>query len=271
VSMREKLRELSAEFRAIRDGFGRPVPTAEHCANRLDAILAEPAQAGEAVAWCDPSNPLNNEAFAWPGTAREARHSMPLYAAPTADKAWPDDVGESRFFIDHSMVHDRKTGKHVGDNAADLLALLQRLEQERDAWRMTANAYAASQRVATNESLTCTCPSGDGSLRWPCPKHPPSEIDRAITDLVTYAGGLCGGHYEPRTEIEGRIGGIILDHCRKIRAALTADKAWPDDAAQSFLDWNRAQPEPPVRIGNEYAVFQQAAALQQPASGEGND
>jgi hypothetical protein len=194
-----------------------------------------------------------------------------LAAAPTADKAWPDDVGESRFFIDHSMVHDRKTGKHVGDNAADLLALLQRLEQERDAWRMTANAYAASQRVATNESLTCTCPSGDGSLRWPCPKHPPSEIDRAITDLVTYAGGLCGGHYEPRTEIEGRIGGIILDHCRKIRAALTADKAWPDDAAQSFLDWNRAQPEPPVRIGNEYAVFQQAAALQQPASGEGND
>ena len=21
---------------------------------------------------------------------------------------------------------------------------------------------------------TCTCPSGDGSLRWPCPQHPPT-------------------------------------------------------------------------------------------------
>lgn len=21
----------------------------------------------------------------------------------------------------------------------------------------------------------CTCPSGDGSLRWPCPVHPPTE------------------------------------------------------------------------------------------------
>jgi hypothetical protein len=21
----------------------------------------------------------------------------------------------------------------------------------------------------------CTCPSGDGSLRWPCPSHPPEK------------------------------------------------------------------------------------------------
>lgn len=25
------------------------------------------------------------------------------------------------------------------------------------------------------ESKICTCPSGDGSLRWPCPKHPAVE------------------------------------------------------------------------------------------------
>ncbi|OQS36116.1 ead/Ea22-like family protein [Chromobacterium haemolyticum] len=24
------------------------------------------------------------------------------------------------------------------------------------------------------EKPRCTCPSGDGSLRWPCPRHPPS-------------------------------------------------------------------------------------------------
>lgn len=26
------------------------------------------------------------------------------------------------------------------------------------------------------KSSNCTCPSGDGSLRWPCPKHPPAEL-----------------------------------------------------------------------------------------------
>lgn len=26
-----------------------------------------------------------------------------------------------------------------------------------------------------NKQVTCTCPSGDGSLRWPCPAHPPAE------------------------------------------------------------------------------------------------
>ncbi|EOV0890279.1 hypothetical protein ACOKZV_000732 [Pseudomonas aeruginosa] len=29
------------------------------------------------------------------------------------------------------------------------------------------------------ESKICTCPSGDGSLRWPCPKHPAVEHERA--------------------------------------------------------------------------------------------
>lgn len=24
--------------------------------------------------------------------------------------------------------------------------------------------------------LSCTCPSGDGSLRWPCPTHPPDKL-----------------------------------------------------------------------------------------------
>ncbi|UJC34514.1 hypothetical protein HUK78_07870 [Pseudomonas aeruginosa] len=29
------------------------------------------------------------------------------------------------------------------------------------------------------ESKICTCPSGDGSMRWPCPKHPAVEHERA--------------------------------------------------------------------------------------------
>lgn len=34
--------------------------------------------------------------------------------------------------------------------------------------------YAAPQPVAVPDK-ECTCPSGDGSLRWPCPAHQPSS------------------------------------------------------------------------------------------------
>ncbi|WP_028634919.1 hypothetical protein [Pseudomonas parafulva] len=30
------------------------------------------------------------------------------------------------------------------------------------------------------EVKKCTCPSGDGSLRWPCPVHPPGRTDDAV-------------------------------------------------------------------------------------------
>lgn len=58
----------------------------------------------------------------------------------------------SRFFIEHGMVHDRKTGRHLvglnhgGEAPEALLAVLRELENERDAWRMTAKAFDASQR-----------------------------------------------------------------------------------------------------------------------------
>ena len=34
----------------------------------------------------------------------------------------------------------------------------------------------------TPPSQQCTCPSGDGSLRWPCPSHPPEPERTPLTD-----------------------------------------------------------------------------------------
>ena len=59
---------------------------------------------------------------------------------------------ESRFYIDHGMVHDRKTGKHLvgcdyaGERPETLLTVLHELENDRDAWRMTARAFEASNK-----------------------------------------------------------------------------------------------------------------------------
>ncbi|WP_243350837.1 hypothetical protein [Stenotrophomonas acidaminiphila] len=38
----------------------------------------------------------------------------------------------------------------------------------------------ASERAS---DPTCTCPSGDGSLRWPCPKHPAAAAHEAVGEV----------------------------------------------------------------------------------------
>ncbi|HEJ5247964.1 TPA: hypothetical protein SL796_002282 [Pseudomonas aeruginosa] len=48
------------------------------------------------------------------------------------------------------------------------------------------------------ESKICTCPSGDGSLRWPCPKHP--AVNQAdVAAKLTFINGrpaMCGCQVE---------------------------------------------------------------------------
>ena len=62
---------------------------------------------------------------------------------------------------------------------------------------------------------TCTCPSGDGSLRWPCPQHPPTpdvdvlaEVRAAMSTFRTemeehhyqYAGSGGGPAFDVSSE-----------------------------------------------------------------------
>lgn len=46
-----------------------------------------------------------------------------------------------------------------------------------DGYRAAVKVEAARQSAPV---VACTCPSGDGSLRWPCPQHP--QLPVAITD-----------------------------------------------------------------------------------------
>jgi hypothetical protein len=49
--------------------------------------------------------------------------------------------------------------------------------------RLTA---ALSAPQPTELTQVCTCPSGDGSLLWPCPTHPPEQPVLAWTDRYGY-------------------------------------------------------------------------------------
>lgn len=42
-------------------------------------------------------------------------------------------------------------------------------------------------RSHTKEAV-CTCPSGDGSLRWPCPQHPPAKTLENSSETVWREG-----------------------------------------------------------------------------------
>ncbi|HGM8364018.1 hypothetical protein N0752_24415 [Pseudomonas aeruginosa] len=86
----------------------------------------------------------------------------------------------------------------------------------------------------------CTCPSGDGSLRWPCPAHP----------AVEQAGTNVGhGHVFPRADgVKMRCGGPALcSECAadayRARAALAQPS--PDHAVQAH--------DIPMLIASEHA------------------
>ncbi|MPS35040.1 MAG: hypothetical protein E2593_07065 [Stenotrophomonas sp.] len=54
--------------------------------------------------------------------------------------------------------------------------------------------------MTTQPNTKCTCPSGDGSLRWPCPKHPPAaapaEMSPEFTDTARAAIAWVLWHHQ---------------------------------------------------------------------------
>lgn len=60
-------------------------------------LTTQPAAAQEAVAYCQPDDPLNSSAFSWPGTDRKPSHTTPLYAATvTAAQTLDDELAQDR-------------------------------------------------------------------------------------------------------------------------------------------------------------------------------
>lgn len=137
----EALRDVLAHYEH------RPVPghragqfLARHGRNLL-AALSEHGGGGEAVGHV---------------TTVDGKVNVNWYHGPLPDGAElfaarppASQSAEPRFFIEHGVVHDRQTGKHIGaafeDDASErLLALLQSLENDRDAWRMTAKSFNAA-------------------------------------------------------------------------------------------------------------------------------
>ncbi|HDP3650079.1 hypothetical protein FA556_26665 [Pseudomonas aeruginosa] len=151
------------------------------------------------------------------------------------------------------------------------------------------------------ESKICTCPSGDGSLRWPCPKHP--AVDQAdVAAKLTFINGrpaMCGcqveysdggGEYSDViyvTLCAKHSGSAILDLVATNRIALTpeyegqwhadlyldreiplakVEGATPAEAVLALMSAERIDPEQESveqAGGDERAEFERAFTVQE--------
>ena len=98
----------------------------------------------------------------------------------------------------------------------------------------THHAWRAWQAALTRERRECTCPSGNGSLRWPCPQHPqpetPSEQRKGGLDFQTAVAALVGADEEDQAD--------ILAHVRAWVAAAKSPQPQPEapGAVASTID-----------------------------------
>lgn len=67
--------------------------------------------------------------------------------------------------------------KNRPEPSEELIPILLRLTGVRE-------RYNAMLAAAPQPPEACTCPSGDGSLRWPCPQHPPEAAPVQLPENI---------------------------------------------------------------------------------------
>jgi hypothetical protein len=108
-----------------------------------------------------------------------------LTAVPAPAESHPDDVAVDNFAaaMKAKMAKQRAKGYGGWDDPSDCAAdfLRERLAHHIIKGDPVDVGNFAMMLFNRGESTApvCTCPSGDGSLRWPCPSHPPAEAKPA--------------------------------------------------------------------------------------------
>lgn len=95
--------------------------------------------------------------------------------------------------------------------------------------------------------MRCTCPSGDGSLRWPCLEHPP-EAQPIAWDVFDREGILIAGRVSKedaeeigsRWEYEGSRISPLYDHPPpSAPATVDEETAWREGWAMAYSDTDK--------------------------------
>ncbi|HIE1324501.1 TPA: hypothetical protein ACXJFQ_005106 [Pseudomonas aeruginosa] len=88
-----------------------------------------------------------------------------------------------------------------------------------------------------NKANECTCPSGDGSLRWPCPKHPAVEQAGGDERVIGWSERILAAH--PNSDPGFWTDALLVEHMAAEIADLRAALAQPSQSQYeaSFEEW----------------------------------
>ncbi|CCH04722.1 FIG00434035: hypothetical protein [Achromobacter xylosoxidans NH44784-1996] len=184
--------------------------------NRRAALASAPV-AGEAqpVCWIEKDvlesvRDEGSDAWVyWRPADHVAEHDeMPLYAAPQASAGQVQAALQKSFDMGKFYGSLPETDAEDVRNAAleEAAAICDSMDNHANPMtsRDCADAIRAlKQPQAAKDARTCSCPSGDGSLRHPCAVHPPAP-------LVDESPNLQGSQVDGSTEMQGHAGAVVL-------------------------------------------------------------
>ncbi|MCX2315279.1 DUF550 domain-containing protein [Klebsiella quasipneumoniae] len=161
---REQVRREHAEWSQATFGNVGPVGPLKHLSKEALEAAAEPGDLSE---WADMQFLLWDAQRLAGVTDEQITQAMIEKLAVNKQREWPEPKdGEPRLHIKEQLapvVPEEVT-------AEDCPAFVKYDVTEVDeAWARGFNACRAAMLQA---EPVCTCPSGDGSLHWPCPVHP---------------------------------------------------------------------------------------------------
>lgn len=182
-------KELAALFRKVtnshidEEGNAHCVLTpADNIAiNSARALLAKMEQ--EPVAWRYRTTNLKGEAnpdWSFSEEASSLGLYQPLYAhpAPSIPAAVPECFAQIIRHLQNAHDFIENTEAFGGEAVTGII------QCGGNAWNIDESKASinACRAAMLQAEPKCTCPSGDGSLRWPCPVHPPTGNSPVIPD-----------------------------------------------------------------------------------------
>lgn len=160
---REQVRSAHAEWSQATFGNVGPVGPLKHLSKEALEAAAEPDDLSE---WADMQFLLWDAQRRAGITDEQITQAMIEKLAVNKQREWPEPKdGEPRLHIKEQpapvVPKEKPIPNTLSMYAVDAVAAIAEVK----GW----NACRAAMLQA---SPVCTCPSGDGSLRWPCPVHP---------------------------------------------------------------------------------------------------
>lgn len=182
-----------------------------------------------------PPAPVADDYFASIVTQARARADKAMRKFPQPNYVL-NKVAEESGEVIKAVIHyteGREEWRNVEGEIIDNLAMLIRLVQEGD--QVIGFTPPTDCRAAMLKQ-TCTCPSGDGSLRWPCPDHPPEPVTAATVPDDTKRLDWLDAQNKRLNEYYGTSYGWKFDANFQRNAMMLNDSNYPVMTVRQAID-----------------------------------